>query len=208
VPSLIESLRETPPAVKCASATALGKLGPAAREAIPCLINLLKDGDPWVRSASASALGHLGPVAKSAIPSLYSLLEGKAGRRDPHLVVAIVRLDPDGRDQADRLLRSSDDLFFRAVVLSALGRASVEGEAFVREYLGSADAASVQEQYGGSLAKRLEAANRFFDDLECLAPSAGAAEPLLRKLLNHRDLYVRQRAERSLRLIEGTDRTN
>ncbi len=52
------------------AAFALGKIGPAAKEAVPALIAALKDEDKDVRVYAASALGHIGPAAKEAVPAL------------------------------------------------------------------------------------------------------------------------------------------
>lgn len=58
-------------------ADALGKIGPAAKDAVPALIDCLKDEDPtWrVPVSAASALGEIGANAKSAIPILIETME-------------------------------------------------------------------------------------------------------------------------------------
>src|SRR3954465_7879732 len=50
--------------------TLLGKIGPAARDAVPELARLLNDPDKGVRAAAASALGRIGPAARDAVPEL------------------------------------------------------------------------------------------------------------------------------------------
>ena len=56
--------------------TALGKIGPEAKDAVPVLVELLslKRGDPWreqsLRGKAMVALGKMGPAAAEAIPEL------------------------------------------------------------------------------------------------------------------------------------------
>ena len=50
--------------VRRAAADALGKIGPAAAEAVPALIAALADADRDVRRAAADALGKIGPAAR------------------------------------------------------------------------------------------------------------------------------------------------
>src|SRR5205085_4604058 len=65
-----------------AAATALGQIGPAAREAVPALTPLLRDPDGDVRSAAFQALGRIGPAAAAAVPALVEALADPA-RRGP-----------------------------------------------------------------------------------------------------------------------------
>lgn len=62
------------------AATALGKIGADAVEAVPALIKALENEDGWVRLAVVRALGNIGPVAKDAVPPLLNVVrEGEAG---------------------------------------------------------------------------------------------------------------------------------
>ncbi|MFS6826288.1 HEAT repeat domain-containing protein [Cyanobium sp. ATX 6F1] len=56
------------------AARALGKLGPAARQAIPDLLSALEDEDPGLREAASRSLGNLG--AKEAVEPLARRLKG------------------------------------------------------------------------------------------------------------------------------------
>ena len=55
--------------VSC-TASALGRIGPAAKGAVPALSTALKDKDEQVQEWAAYALGEIGPAAKQAIPAL------------------------------------------------------------------------------------------------------------------------------------------
>ncbi|HJZ59714.1 MAG TPA: HEAT repeat domain-containing protein, partial [Gemmataceae bacterium] len=64
------------PAGKAAAARAIGRLGPAAKEAVPRLSDLLEDRDSGARVAAAEALGQIGaPAATPAIPKLQAALK-------------------------------------------------------------------------------------------------------------------------------------
>ena len=60
---------------------ALGKMGVAAKEAIPALTELLRDREKEenIRLQAAGALGKMGPEAKAAIPALTELLRHEDG---------------------------------------------------------------------------------------------------------------------------------
>ncbi len=51
----------------------LGRLGPAAADAVPALIETLADEKTWMRNDAAIALGKIGPAAEAAIPALTAI---------------------------------------------------------------------------------------------------------------------------------------
>ena len=57
------------------AASALGAIGPEAKQAIPVLIGVLNDQDAVVRQNAAWALGAIGPEAKQTIPALIEVLD-------------------------------------------------------------------------------------------------------------------------------------
>src|SRR5262249_40847392 len=64
VPALIDVLRNDPDkSVRAAAASALGLMGPRAKEAVPALREALRDEDTEVRGRSAQALEEIDPKA-------------------------------------------------------------------------------------------------------------------------------------------------
>lgn len=74
-PALLKLLQERSGETRAAAAKCLGRLGPAAKDAIQRLARLLTD-DPSgeVRIAAATALGDIGPAALVAVPKLKSVV--------------------------------------------------------------------------------------------------------------------------------------
>jgi HEAT repeat protein len=74
VPALTAALDDPDLWNRCSAAYALGKIGSAAKDAIPRLANALQSDDR-MRSAAATALGSMGPDAKTATPDLLKMLK-------------------------------------------------------------------------------------------------------------------------------------
>ena len=53
--------------------TAIGRLGAAAKPAVPSLLTVLEENDQKIRMATVLALGEIGPAAEAAIPKLMRL---------------------------------------------------------------------------------------------------------------------------------------
>jgi HEAT repeat protein len=71
--TIAKGLENDDPKVRYRAAGALGKMGPAAKDAVPLLIKRLNRKDErmmYVRRAAAWALGKIGPAAQSAIEAL------------------------------------------------------------------------------------------------------------------------------------------
>lgn len=77
LPALLNLLKEPGATVRGAAATAIGQIGPAAKDAVPQLIRLLDDRDSEVRIPATVALGRIGTPAQPAVRKLKELL------RDP-----------------------------------------------------------------------------------------------------------------------------
>jgi hypothetical protein len=82
------------------TAEAIGRVGPAARPAVPILIRALADRRPnmlWVKRECAIALSRIGPSAKEAVPGLISVLKfdgnGNALRVDATVALGSIHAD-------------------------------------------------------------------------------------------------------------------
>ena len=79
LPALLKLLRDQGAETREAAVRCLGRLGPAAKDAVPQLTKLLSDDiSGEVRLAAAEALGDLGPAALPAVEKLK-----EARRNDP-----------------------------------------------------------------------------------------------------------------------------
>ena len=84
VPSLIDALSGDGPVNRrefrqLGSAQILGRVGPAAREAIPALVQALASEHSFVVQAAMEALERIGPASASLVPSLASFLGHQRG---------------------------------------------------------------------------------------------------------------------------------
>jgi HEAT repeat protein len=82
----------------------LGKMGPAARDAVPTLIKRLEDEEPAPREAAVWALAEIGPAASTAIPALESLLddEDRLIRAGAKRAIEKIQTSKDGGDDATK----------------------------------------------------------------------------------------------------------
>ncbi len=71
----VEKLTDQNASVRRKAAIALGRIGPAAKEAVPALITALKDENKYVRRVAAEALGRIGRAAKQAVAALTKASE-------------------------------------------------------------------------------------------------------------------------------------
>ena len=76
------------------SIQALGKIGPAARDAIPPLIEALSDQDLQTRSRAITALGCIGADAMTAVPMLIVLLKEKNEMIQELAASALAKISP------------------------------------------------------------------------------------------------------------------
>ncbi len=81
LPNLVNGLKRKNVEARVMAATAIGDLGPTAKNAVPDLIEALKDRELSVRMAAANALGQIGPDARPAVAALGPLakLSGPMG---------------------------------------------------------------------------------------------------------------------------------
>lgn len=109
---LIETLAHEQPGVRAAAADAIGRIGPAASEAVPHLVRLFKDNDHNVRYRAVLALDAFGQEASPAVPGLIELmLDSK--QREPARQWAIMTLCntlPGAHDEVvNGLIKASQD---------------------------------------------------------------------------------------------------
>lgn len=219
IPTLIAALdsrhisddkeEEQDPLVVCAAAAAaarvLGTFGPEAKRAVPALTKALVtrekgDMNGPVRSAAALALGRIGPEAKSAVPFLRKVM----GEGDPELeaaaAVALSQLAPDGKPLAEAWAAASNDPEGRAIVLGALGKASIEGDVRTRYWLDSLEDTleSAEDEQVYDVFVFVEAS---FAHLEQLGVGARLAIPRLTELQSHPNPWIRQSARETLAKI-------
>jgi HEAT repeat protein len=83
------------------AARTLGKIGPAARGAVPILVEALDDRDALVREHAAEALGEIGPDAKSAIPALVKVLKDPDARVRRDGVRSLGQIGPAAKSAAE-----------------------------------------------------------------------------------------------------------
>ena len=174
--------------IRLAAAVALGKIGPAARSAVPALVQALADPDSRVRGEAAAALGEIGPDAAKAVSELARLSAG--GGDDP---VADLATQALGELKAaavpaltEVLRRGSQEA--RVRVMKALGEVGSLASAAIPD-LARALADSDEEIRTAAI----EALGKVG-----IGPEAAVAVPHLLDALKDPDRHVRQHAAEGL----------
>jgi HEAT repeat protein len=182
-------------AVRQAAATVLGRLGPAARDAVPVLAQGLADPDPPFRRAAAQALGQIGAPAADALAALAAALaDGNEGVRRA-TAEALPRVDPAWtenprtRDVAPSLLEK----------LKGRGDPAKQVEAEALVAMGVAAVPALI----GALRDDDRAVREATAELLCrIGPPAREAVPALRQALEDPHGWVRDAAARALKSID------
>lgn len=207
VPSLTKAVRENAGSrVRGGAATALGLIGPTAKEAVPALQEALHDVNDDIRLAAAQALERIGPTAKAA----ETALSDREGGDDQVMVLAEIVAGSDGRlsGKAARQLGRIGPAAKKAI--PALRVALMNSNAGVR-----LDAAYSlwliehnAEEVVPVLAALLEVPAQFSYDtnvpataayyLSNIGPEAEAAVPALTKALQHAHGSVRETSTQAL----------
>jgi CubicO group peptidase (beta-lactamase class C family) len=141
VPALVAALHDPDPAVREQAATALGRLGPAAREAIGPLVATFSDEDLYLRGAAAVALGQIG---SDAVPALTRALGDTSEDVRWSAAIALGRLGPQARDALSALVSALSDAnenvrWCSAVALGAIGPAARDAVPALTEALHDRD---------------------------------------------------------------------
>lgn len=111
VPKLIEILQaeQNDMGVRWNAARTLGKIGPAAKSAIPTLIAVLKDSEVLLREHAAEALGDIGPDSAEAVPHLIPLLKDEDSRVRRDVVRALGMIGPAAKSASPAILPLLND---------------------------------------------------------------------------------------------------
>jgi HEAT repeat protein len=127
---LINALNHRNAEVRWNSASALGKIGPGAKAAVPQLMPLLRDNNASVREIAAYALGEIGSEAKAVVPQLLPLLRDGDKRVRLTAILALGKLKAvkETVPQIIPLLQDPDEETRLAAVktLEDLGPATVQ----------------------------------------------------------------------------------
>ena len=102
---MVKLLDDKNPEVQNEVPMTLGKIGPAAKDAVPALIKALAEKEGHVRYGVAYALGRIGPAAAEAVPALVQGVgrEGRVAAADRRLGVGQHRAEERedrGQDRA------------------------------------------------------------------------------------------------------------
>ncbi|MFQ5811723.1 MAG: HEAT repeat domain-containing protein [Anaerolineae bacterium] len=98
IDELIETLKDQDPFMRIGATEALGRIGPAARDAVPALIEALQDANRRVRAAAADALAMIGPVTLDVVPALIEALQDADEDVRIWAAVALGNIAPDVYD--------------------------------------------------------------------------------------------------------------
>ena len=199
IPSLIKALRDDDTYVRRSAASALGKVGPLTKEVIPALVNACKntaDKNSAKTESSAfydqsSAFHALREIGKPALPALQEMVEAK-DRTIAFLAVGSIaeigkRMKDRGSDTSQvvdvlcRALRHPEDIV-RITAIGAL-RSVGRGSKVVSALVSALDDKDKQVWEKATWDWTFEP---FRDD-------AIVTLPALKKLLEHKDVEVRQR---------------
>ena len=170
------------------AATALAKIGPEAKAAIPGLVKLLKDPVADVRYIAAAALGQIGLAARAVIPDLANLLKDPDEYMRLSAVVALGRFGPSAKAVIPDLvaLLKDPDVGMRRCTADALGQIGQVAEPVIPELVESLRDADTDVRRRAAKA------------LGRLGPAAGVAIPELVKLLSDPYVDVRRAAAKAL----------
>ncbi len=134
VPDLVKIIKSGSPIGQARAATAIGRIGPAAKDAIPALAGALSSPEASVREAAVRAIGQMGPPAKETTKQLLKLL--KSDKSDNVRAAAAKALGAIAPAQVQVIsaltARLSDkDLFVRIAAADALGRFGADAKSAV-----------------------------------------------------------------------------
>ena len=108
MPDLIAALREQRGDVRWVVARVLGRIGPAASDAVPALIDALADTSPFIRSEVVESLGKIGSPA--AVPALIAAVSDETETVRSLAAGALGKIGPWASDATPALRAVLNDL--------------------------------------------------------------------------------------------------
>ena len=135
VPAVIDSLRR-PGEHQDQMIQVLGRMGPAAKDAIPVLAAIFQKDRTTLRQHAAQALGQMGSEARSALPALIQGLADNDSHIRFQTGLALLRIDPSNAEARPVLARflPDDDALVGLEAASMLARTD-PGDSAAIEYL-------------------------------------------------------------------------
>jgi HEAT repeat protein len=166
------------PQIQVEAAQTLGRMGAAAKEAVPVLVAALKADDPNVRQAAAEALRALGPTAAGAADGLIATAAGTSEVLDSRLTAleALEAIGPAAKGAVPRLTALLADPEARvrlgaARALAASGPAAAAAAAALGKLVTKDAAGEVRLAAARALARLGDAARPAADDLKAASAS-------------------------------------
>jgi HEAT repeat protein len=198
VPDLVKRLFDSHAAVRSATAEALGRVGPGAKDAAPALVAVLEGDEPaFVQSAACEALGLVEPADKeAALAALKPKLEHPAPLVRVHAALAMFRVagDKSGEQEAIRGLGSRSHQV-RITAAEALWRMGKDGRS-IPLLIRALEESNLSGTEGEN--ERYMAARA----LGRVGPDAKDAVPELLKLIDARDPDLAATARAALKAID------
>ena len=130
MPAMAAALKDRNRTVRANVATALGLMGPHAKEAVPALAAALKDADPAAASAAAMALGGIGAEAKVAVSALAEIVKdpARAGELRRAAAYGLGGIGPDAKAAAPVLTAALKDADRRLRAKAAVALVGLDKE--------------------------------------------------------------------------------
>jgi len=122
VSALRESLQSSAADVPVWAAYTLGRIGPAAKSAVPDLIKALASSDEALRGSAAQALGQIGLAAATAVGPLAKTLNDAGPEVRLRAVVALGKIGPPAKNAIGQIVRKLADRQLRKRARQALIR--------------------------------------------------------------------------------------
>ena len=195
VPRLIKALEF--PKARLRVVEILGRIGPAASDAVPALVKYANDPDANIRREVFATLGSIGPAAKSALPAATAALKDEDDEVRYSALFALGKMGPAAKEALDELGDSlnPNDPYYCKVCAWAMVQIDPDDEENAKRALPlMIDALDDEESF-----VRGEAAAT----LGLLGSKAKDALSALKTALEDEDEHVRDMAAAAIKKIEG-----